>query len=155
MKLMFLAAVARRRKLSNGVWFDGKIEIWPIVDVKVVQHSGKHHHKGTKELVPMAVERETYKKPMIKGVIPAIKFYRPRLEGQTIFVQEDRAKLHTNRGIMEVIEEATGEDIVIETQPANSPDLNIIDLGFFHSIQQLKEDVLQANKIAGVFLPMF
>ncbi|CAN0494001.1 unnamed protein product, partial [Discosporangium mesarthrocarpum] len=29
----------------------------------------------------------------------------------------------------------------LETQPANSPDLNVNDLGFFHSIQQLKEDV--------------
>ncbi|CAN0371164.1 unnamed protein product, partial [Discosporangium mesarthrocarpum] len=28
-----------------------------------------------------------------------------------------------------------------ETQSANSPDLNVNDLGFFHSIQQLKEDV--------------
>ncbi|CAN0440555.1 unnamed protein product, partial [Discosporangium mesarthrocarpum] len=29
----------------------------------------------------------------------------------------------------------------LETQPANSPDLNVNDLGFFHSIQQVKEDV--------------
>ncbi|CAM9723594.1 unnamed protein product [Discosporangium mesarthrocarpum] len=31
-KVMFLAAVARPRKLSNGAWlFDGKIGIWPVV----------------------------------------------------------------------------------------------------------------------------
>ncbi|CAM9457039.1 unnamed protein product [Discosporangium mesarthrocarpum] len=29
LKMMFLAAVARPRKLFNGVWFDGKIGIWP------------------------------------------------------------------------------------------------------------------------------
>ncbi|CAM9294066.1 unnamed protein product [Discosporangium mesarthrocarpum] len=46
---------------------------------------------------------------------------------------------------MEVIEEAVGGDIVIETQPANSPDLNINDVGFFHSIQQLKEYVGVTN----------
>ncbi|CAN0498166.1 unnamed protein product, partial [Discosporangium mesarthrocarpum] len=34
-----------------------------------------------------------------------------------------------------------GDSIILETQPANSPDLNVNDLGFFHSIQQLKEDV--------------
>ncbi|CAM9309865.1 unnamed protein product, partial [Choristocarpus tenellus] len=30
MKAMFLAAVGRPRKLSNGVWFKRKIRIWPI-----------------------------------------------------------------------------------------------------------------------------
>ncbi|CAM9983405.1 unnamed protein product, partial [Discosporangium mesarthrocarpum] len=34
-----------------------------------------------------------------------------------------------------------GDSIILETQLANSPDLNVNDLGFFHSIQQLKEDV--------------
>ncbi|CAM9305290.1 unnamed protein product [Discosporangium mesarthrocarpum] len=33
LKMMFLAPVARPRKLTNGVWFDGKVGIWPIVDV--------------------------------------------------------------------------------------------------------------------------
>ncbi|CAN0496189.1 unnamed protein product, partial [Discosporangium mesarthrocarpum] len=28
-KVMFLAAVARPRMISDGVWFDGKIGIWP------------------------------------------------------------------------------------------------------------------------------
>ncbi|CAN0342000.1 unnamed protein product, partial [Discosporangium mesarthrocarpum] len=31
-KVMFLAAVARPRMISDGVWFDGKISIWPIAD---------------------------------------------------------------------------------------------------------------------------
>ncbi|CAM9241707.1 unnamed protein product, partial [Choristocarpus tenellus] len=30
-KVMFLPAVPYPRKLSNGMWFDGKIGIWPIV----------------------------------------------------------------------------------------------------------------------------
>ncbi|CAN0219361.1 unnamed protein product [Discosporangium mesarthrocarpum] len=39
--MMFLAAVARPRKLSNGLWFDGKIGVWPIVDVVTAQRSTK------------------------------------------------------------------------------------------------------------------
>ncbi|CAN0449789.1 unnamed protein product [Discosporangium mesarthrocarpum] len=31
-KVMFLAAVARPRMISDGVWFDDKIGIWPIAD---------------------------------------------------------------------------------------------------------------------------
>ncbi|CAN0493821.1 unnamed protein product [Discosporangium mesarthrocarpum] len=42
---------------------------------------------------------------------------------------------------MEAIQAKTGDSIILETQPANSADLNVNDLGFFHSIQQLKEDV--------------
>ncbi|CAN0433015.1 unnamed protein product [Discosporangium mesarthrocarpum] len=42
---------------------------------------------------------------------------------------------------MEAIQAKAGYSIILETQPANSPDLNANDLGFFHSIQQLKEDV--------------
>ncbi|CAM9537658.1 unnamed protein product, partial [Choristocarpus tenellus] len=46
--MLFLAAVARPRKLSNRMWFDGKIGIWPIIDPKVSQHSSIHCPKGTK-----------------------------------------------------------------------------------------------------------
>ncbi|CAN0368555.1 unnamed protein product, partial [Discosporangium mesarthrocarpum] len=42
---------------------------------------------------------------------------------------------------MEAIQAKVGNSIILETQPVNSPDLNVNDLGFFHSIQQLKEDV--------------
>ncbi|CAN0375183.1 unnamed protein product [Discosporangium mesarthrocarpum] len=42
---------------------------------------------------------------------------------------------------MEAIQAKAGDSIILEIQPANSPDLNVNDLGFFHSIQQLKEDV--------------
>ncbi|CAN0498034.1 unnamed protein product, partial [Discosporangium mesarthrocarpum] len=42
---------------------------------------------------------------------------------------------------MEASQAKAGDSIILETQPANSPDLNVNDLGFFHSILQLKEDV--------------
>ncbi|CAM9546012.1 unnamed protein product [Discosporangium mesarthrocarpum] len=82
---------------------------------------------------------------MLEEVIAAIKACMPRPEGHTIFVQQDGAKPHTKVGIMEAIEEVTGGDIVIETQPVNPPDLNVNDLRFFHSTQQLKEDVGVTN----------
>ncbi|CAM9335293.1 unnamed protein product [Discosporangium mesarthrocarpum] len=53
--VMFLPAVARPRKMSNGVWFDGKIGIWPIVDTRVAQRTSKHRPKGSKVLVPAMV----------------------------------------------------------------------------------------------------
>ncbi|CAM9914671.1 unnamed protein product [Choristocarpus tenellus] len=82
---------------------------------------------------------------MIEDVIPAIKTHMPRPEGHTIFVQQDGAKPHIKGGVMEAIEEVAGNNIVTETQSANSPGFNISDLGFFHSIQQLKEEVGVTN----------
>ncbi|CAM9736686.1 unnamed protein product [Discosporangium mesarthrocarpum] len=46
-KVMFLAAVARPRMISDGVWFDGKIGIWPIVDTVAAMRSNKNRKKGT------------------------------------------------------------------------------------------------------------
>ncbi|CAM9669251.1 unnamed protein product [Discosporangium mesarthrocarpum] len=59
---MFLAAVARPRKMSSGLWFEGKIGIWPIVDTKIAHRTSKHRPKVTKVLVPAMVDGERYKK---------------------------------------------------------------------------------------------
>ncbi|CAM9831042.1 unnamed protein product [Choristocarpus tenellus] len=117
------------------------------MDTKVTQCSSKHCPKGTKVLVPAMVDGVRRKKLMIEDVIPAIKAHIPRPEGHTIFLQQDIAKSNTNRNrrITKVIKEAAGDDIVIETHPTNSPDLNVNDLGFFHSIQQLREDMRVTN----------
>ncbi|CAM9650544.1 unnamed protein product, partial [Discosporangium mesarthrocarpum] len=92
-------------------------------------------------LKPATVNAERYKELMIDEVIPAIKARMPRPPGHTIFVQQDGAKPHTSGGVMEAIQAKEGDSIILETQPAKSPDLNVNDLGFFLSIQQLREDV--------------
>ncbi|CAM9320721.1 unnamed protein product [Discosporangium mesarthrocarpum] len=140
-KVMLLAAVARPRMISDGVWFDGKIGIWPIADTVAAMRSRKNRNKGTMMLKPATINAERYKELMIDKVIPEIKARMPRPPGHTIFVQQDGAKPHTGRGVMEAIQAKEGDSIILETQPANSPDLNVNNLIFFLSIQQLKEDV--------------
>ncbi|CAM9473109.1 unnamed protein product, partial [Discosporangium mesarthrocarpum] len=100
----------------------------------------KNRNKGTMVLKPATVNAERYKKLMIDKVIAAIKARITIPPSHTIFVQQDGAKPHTGGGVMEAIQAKAGDSIILETQPANSPDLNVNDL-FFHSIQQLKEDV--------------
>ncbi|CAN0366149.1 unnamed protein product, partial [Discosporangium mesarthrocarpum] len=124
-----------------GVWFDGKIGIWPIADTVAAMRSSKNRKKGTMMLKPATINAERYKELMIHKVIPAIKARMPRPPGHTIFVQQHDGKPRTRGGIMEAVQAKAGDSIILETQPANSPDLNVNDLGFFHSIQQLKEDV--------------
>ncbi|CAN0296472.1 unnamed protein product, partial [Discosporangium mesarthrocarpum] len=98
--------------------------------------SSKNRKKGTIMLKPAMVNAERYKELMIDKVIPAIKARMPhdlRAAGW--------CKSRTRGGVMEAIQAKAGDSIMLETQPANTPDLNVNDLGFFHSIQQLKEDV--------------
>ncbi|CAM9372035.1 unnamed protein product [Discosporangium mesarthrocarpum] len=103
--------------------------------------SSKNRKKGTMMLKPATINAERYKELMIDKVIPAITARMPRPPGHTIFVQQDGAKPHTGWGAMEAIQAKAVDSMVLETQPANSPDLNVNDLGFFRFIQQLKEDV--------------
>ncbi|CAN0409653.1 unnamed protein product, partial [Discosporangium mesarthrocarpum] len=42
---------------------------------------------------------------------------------------------------MEAIQAKAGASIILETQPANSPDLKVNDLGYFYPIWELEEDV--------------
>ncbi|CAN0506699.1 unnamed protein product [Discosporangium mesarthrocarpum] len=96
---MFLAAVARPRMISDGVWFDGKIGIWPIADTVAAMRSSKNRKKGTMTLKPATINAERYKELMIDKVIPIIKARMPRPPGHTIFVQQDSCKAaHGGRG---------------------------------------------------------
>ncbi|CAN0424751.1 unnamed protein product [Discosporangium mesarthrocarpum] len=124
-KVMFLAAVARPRIISDGVWFDGKIGIWPIADTVAAMRSSKNRKKGIMMLKPATINAERYKELMIDKVIPSIKARMPRSPGHTIFVHQDGAKPHTGGGGMEAIQARAGDNIILETQPANSPDLNV------------------------------
>ncbi|CAN0479805.1 unnamed protein product [Discosporangium mesarthrocarpum] len=112
-KVMFLAAVARPRMIPDGVWFDGKICIWPIVDTVAAIRSSKNRKKGNMMLKPATVNAERYKELMIDEVIPAIKARMPTPPGHTIFVQQDSAKPHTGRGAMEAIQAKAGDGIIL------------------------------------------
>ncbi|CAM9807864.1 unnamed protein product [Discosporangium mesarthrocarpum] len=114
-KVMFLAAVARPRVISDGVWFDGKIGVWPIADTVAAMRSSKNRKKGTMMLKPTTINAERYKELMIDKVIPAIKARMPRPPGHTIFVQQDDAKPHTGGGLMEAIQAKAGDSIILET----------------------------------------
>jgi hypothetical protein len=75
---------------------------------------------------------------MIKIFLPAIRAkWPPEDSHKPIYIQQDNATPHiapTDRIFCEAVKK-DGFDIRIVCQPANSLDLNILDLGFFNSIQ--------------------
>lgn len=84
------------------------------------------------------VKRETSKAFLISKVIPAIAHCWPaESRNETIWIQQDNAPSHVKPDDPDVARAAaqTGLDIRLMNQPPNSPDMNVLDLGFFASLQ--------------------
>lgn len=139
-KVMFLAAVARPRFDANGnVVFDGKLGIWPFTYQEAAKRKSKHRDAGTivTKVLP-AVTQSVSRDYMINFLLPAIRQRWPAAErGTTIWIQQDNAKTHIPVDDPEFVAaaQAEGWDIRLRCQPPNSPDLNILDLGFFAALQ--------------------
>ena len=142
MKIMFLCAVARPRYDTNkNAWFDGKIGIWPIGKWESAKQSLKKHAKGTPVWKNQCIMRDVYQEYLIQKLLPAIKQRWPTNIGR-IRLQQDGAKSHIledNKEFKEVVDKI-GLNLTVYTQLPNSPDTNILNLGFFRAIQSFNDD---------------
>jgi hypothetical protein len=141
-KVMFLCAVARPRWDSGrNQTFSGKIGIWPIVDMVPAQRSSRNRDAGTIVTKPIDVNAQVYCRFLVENLIPSIAAFWPRAYKGPIRVQQDNAKPHIKVDDAAFVEAVgrTGLDIRLECQPPNSPDLNVLDLGYFSSIQSLQQ----------------
>lgn len=143
-KLMFVAAVARPRFDNEGKeTFSGKIGIFPFVYEQPARRSSVNRAAGTIERKPItSVTREVNKTFMMSKILPALKNCWPIEDvGKTIFIQQDNAKSHISKDDPDFCRAASedGFDIRLICQPPNSPDLNVLDLGFFNAIQSLQQ----------------
>ncbi|XP_058223067.1 uncharacterized protein LOC131332786 [Rhododendron vialii] len=142
-KVMFLAAVARPRFGANGgEEFSGKIGIFPFTFKEPAKRTSKNRVAGTMETKAIAtVTKDVIRSCLIDKVIPAIQSKWPRSSvGETIYIQQDNARPHIQPSDAQFRDVATknGFDIRLSFQPPNSPDLNVLDLGFFTAIQSLQ-----------------
>ena len=142
MKIMFLCAVARPRYDTNkNTWFDGKIGIWPIRKWEPAKQSSKKHTKGTPVWKNQCITWDVYREYLIQKLLPAIKQRWPTNNGR-IRMQQDGAKSHIledDKEFKEAVDEI-GLNLTMYTQSPNSPDTNILDLGFFRAIQLFNDD---------------
>ena len=60
---------------------------------------------------------------------------------ERIYIQQDNARPHSVLSEPDLLEACTsgGFDLQLINQPPSSPDTNILDLGFFSSIQSLQD----------------
>ncbi|KAI3871432.1 hypothetical protein MKX03_030775, partial [Papaver bracteatum] len=134
-KIMFLTAVARPR-----LGLDGKIGIWPFVVKEAAKRSSKNRKAGTMETKAMKyVDKEVMRHFFIEKLLPIIKKKWPFNNCKKIFIQQDNAKPHVHENDKKFVEavRSYGVDIELLCQPPNSPDLNVLDLGFFSVIAAL------------------
>ena len=147
-KVMFLCAVARPRfNTSLNPWWDGKLGIWPIGDWEPVQRKSKNRPKGTPVSKNKIVMKEVYRDLLITKLIPVIVERWPVSDrnSRKIFIQQDGVKNHIcedNKFFNAALEE-NGVNAELYTQSANSPAVNLLDLGFFRAIQSFNDAVLR------------
>lgn len=141
-KVMFLAALAKPRwDYHRKTSFDGKLGLWPIVEYEPAKRNSKNRPKGTIVPNPIEINREIYTKLIIEKVIPAIKTKWPRSQkSMEIKIQQDNARPHAKVDDPEIIRagHTDGWNIDLICQPPNSPDFNVLDLGYFNSIQSIQ-----------------
>ena len=80
-----------------------------------------------------SVGKDTIRSYLIHKVVRAILAKWPREDlGKTIFIQQDNARTHVSPDYIEFCQAVAQEgfDIRLICQLPNSPDLNVLDLGF-------------------------
>lgn len=138
---MVLVAVARPRyDHHRKMMFDGRIGMWPFVEIVPALRNSKNRPAGAPILRGITVDRDTYRRYLVDHVIPAIKEKWPGSKRQPIYIQQDNAKPHVllEDAVVAAAGRADGWRISMSAQPPNSPDCNVLDLGFFASIQALQ-----------------
>ena len=143
-KVMFLCAVARPHfNTSLNSWWDRNLGIWPIGDWEPAKRKSKNRPKGTLVWKNKIVMKEVYRDLLITKFIPAILEKWPTRDRNVrkIFIQQDGAKNHIREDdklLNDALEE-NGVNVELYTQSASSPDINLLDLGFFRAIQSFND----------------
>ncbi|KAF0707190.1 hypothetical protein AaE_013731 [Aphanomyces astaci] len=143
-KVMFLTAVARPRyDARNKRMWDGRIGMWPFVKTRPALRSSKNRKRGDDVTEPFTVTRDVYRSFLIDKVIPAVRSKWPSSKKNQIWIQQDNAKPHVSVNDPAVVAAGRqgGWTISLCSQPAQSPDLNVLDLGYFNAIQSLQHQM--------------
>ncbi|XP_042067053.1 uncharacterized protein LOC121810323 [Salvia splendens] len=139
--------------------FDGKIGIFPFTQQVPAKRKSKNRPRGTLETKPIpSVNKEAMRECLLNQatkhsitihaqIIPTIKAKWPANANKEIYIQQDNVKPHLKSSDLqfEAIASTDGFEFHLVSQPANSPDTNVLDLGFFRAIQSLQDDKLATN----------
>ena len=158
-KVMFLAAVARPCFDDEGACtFDGKIGIWPLIKRVHAKRTSVNRAAGTIETKTINCDKRVYKRFMIQKVLPAVVSNFPRDDRSSsptwVNIQQDNAPAHFSDADFDWFDACDVHrrrfKITLVEQPPNSPDTNVLDLGFFASLQAKTWRLKRATTIDGL-----
>lgn len=139
-KVMVVTAVGYPHRRPDGSFFDGKIGMWAVTEQVPAARSSKNRPAGTLETKPVIFTSEFYKNlwQQPNGIRAGIrrKLYHRKTSG--IIIQQDGATPHTGCASVDIINAYIQQgnwNCTLITQPAQSPDLNLLDLGLFHGMK--------------------
>lgn len=149
-KIMFATAVARPRFNEDGeCTFDGKIGVFPYTYQEPAKRKSKNRDKGVMQTKLIErITKDITREMLITHIVPAIKAKWPNNSGpKVIYIQQDNARTHVTHDDEEWQQVYQQEDFtfILVQQPPNSPDLNVLDLGFFRSIESLMHKKMPEN----------
>jgi hypothetical protein len=144
-KIMFLCLVSRPWLRGGDNDYRGLIGCIPVIHWKVAKNNSCNRPAGTRYPVHRKLTKASYLDLFIKKCLPRInKYTPPEMRACTIYIQHDNAKPHLGLDLNhpEIVAycQQKGLKLAMLAQPAQSPDLNILDLSFFRTMQsnQLK-----------------
>ena len=159
-KLMFLVVVARPRPDHN---FDGKVGIWWFSIVRKAGRSDSRTGcvKGVTDIMDLVTVDATEYRKKLTGQGGVFSMMREKMwwfkkgsgqpeAGKTLFYQHDGARPHTAAKIQPVLKregKKGGFVIQVVVQPAQSPDHNVDDLGFFASLKSDQRSLPGASNL--------
>lgn len=155
-KVMFLTAIARPQEDPDGNWFEGKIGIWPCVVEELTKRDSKNRPAGIPEYKPRSLHSKFYSELILGpgGVLETVKQKLHWHKESGLILQHDGATPHNGGGNADAFAAAgkvDGWNIEFVTQPAQSPDLNLLDLSFFHALKcQSNKLKLESKNIEGL-----
>ncbi|XP_042016761.1 uncharacterized protein LOC121764771 [Salvia splendens] len=108
----------------------------------------KEQAKGTMETKPIqSITKEVMTACLLNQIIPSIKAKWPANASKKIFIQQDNAKPHLRAADhqFEALASTDGFEFHLISQPPNSPDTNVLVLGYFRAIQSLQDDKMATS----------
>jgi hypothetical protein len=132
-KVMFLGAVAPPNEAKK---FDGMIGLWMVGGTKVAGRNSKFHDRGDEYEVPVMMNGELFVSMGKELLLPAIS--KKLKWAKSVEVQMDSAgghKIDTSVDALNVYCRHYYPKVSFITQPTRSPDMNVLDLGIWNSLQ--------------------
>lgn len=134
-KVMFFGAVAPPNPARE---FDGRVGLWKVTEEKSAINNSKYHERGDVYEVPTMMTGAIFVQMCKEKLIPAIA---EKLKwAKKVEIQMDSAGGHKVKTSVQELNEycqsvRAYQKISFVTQPTRSPDLNVLDLGIWNSIQ--------------------